>query len=136
MRLEIPFKEVRSFLSEYYNVKIRMRTMGVNTVKISYFGTLLLEILEVENDILIFRYKLNGIVNLLLKVFLKKKIGAFPLEWDMKQKEIRIDLARIPELLEFLKFIYISDIYFIEEGIIIVFFARSKKILPEQITVH
>jgi hypothetical protein len=131
MKLEIPFKEVRAFLNEYYNVKIRLRTLGINTIKISYFGTVLVEIISVESDMLLLKYKVNGIVNLLLKVFLKKKIASFPLEWNMKMKEIKINLSRIPELSEFLKFIYISEVYFIEEAIVIGFFARKRRVVSE-----
>ena len=57
---------------------------------------------------------------------LDKKLDKTPIEWDLKKREIKIDLNEFSELNTFLKFVSISDIHFIKDSIVLEMYARGK----------
>ena len=129
MRLEIPLKEVQEFLNNYYNIDIGLKNIEENKIEANYFVPLVLTIKEVKEDIVVFQYEVNGFVNLLAKgahFLLGKKPDNVPIEWNSKTKEVTIDLKKIQELRNFLKFVYISELHFVNDNILLVLYARDK----------
>ena len=75
-----------------------------------------------EHEIL-FHYKINGFLNLLAKgahSFLDKKLEGIPIEWDAEKNEVLIDLKKVEALKDFLKFLNISELKFVNESILLV----------------
>lgn len=123
MKIEIPLKEVQEFLSNSYHKDIGLKIIDENKIKVKYFVSAILTINEVKEDAVSFYYEVNGFVDLFAKAahFLEKeKLNTIPVEWNSGTKEIIIDLKRFLELSEFLKYLYISELYFANENIILV----------------
>ena len=82
MRLEIPLKELQSFLSNCYNVNVGIKNIEENKIEIDYFVSLILTIKEVKESEILFHYQINGFLNLLAKgahSFLEKKLEDAPI---------------------------------------------------------
>lgn len=123
MKIEIPLKEVQEFLSNSYHKDIGLKIIDENKIKVKYFVSAILKINEVKGDSVSFYYEVNGYVDLFARAahFLEKeKLNSIPVEWNSGTKEIIIDLKRFRELSEFLKYLYISELYFANENIILV----------------
>ena len=129
MRLEIPLKEVQEFLSNYYNINVVLKNIEENKIKATYFDSIVLIIKEVKEDEVLFYYEVDGLVDLIAKVahfFLEKKLDNIPIEWDSKTREVTIYFKKIQELSNFLKFVYISELHFVNDNILLVLYARDK----------
>ena len=129
MRLEIPLKEVQEFLNNYYNINVVLKNIEENKIKATYFDSIVLIIKEVKEDEVLFYYEVDGLVDLIAKVahfFLKKKLDNIPIEWDSKTREVTIYFKKIQELSNFLKFVYISELHFVNYNILLVLYERDK----------
>jgi len=129
MRLEIPIKEVQEFLRNYYNIKVGLKNIEENKIKATYIVSVVLILKEVREDEVLIYYEAVGMVNLIAKAahfFLKKKLENMPIKWDTRKREVTIDLKRIQEISVFLKFLYISELHFVNENILFVLYARDK----------
>lgn len=128
MKLEINLKEIEVFLSKYYHINIDLEYIEENKIKINYFVHFVLSIKEIKKDEIVFCYDLNVIADLLVKgthLLLKKKLKNIPLLWDSKAKEVTIDLKKISALREFLKFLFISELRFVNGTILLQINAKS-----------
>ncbi|MCK9399747.1 MAG: hypothetical protein M0Q51_07085 [Bacteroidales bacterium] len=129
MRLEIPIKEIQEFLSDYYHIDIGLKNIEENKIKATYIDSVVLIIKEVKEDVVFINYEVDGLAVIAAKVahfFLEKKLDNIPVEWDAKTKEVTIDLKKIPELIELLKFVYISELHFVNDNILFEFYVRDK----------
>lgn len=130
MRLEIPLSEVKQFLSSQYKIDIHLKNIGMNKVKVTYIiDSVVLIIQEAKENVVLFRYEVDGLARIVTKVahfFLGKKLDKKHIEWDSKNKELKIDLNKITELNAFLKFVSISEIHFIKDTILLEMYAKSK----------
>lgn len=129
MRLEIPIKEVQDLLRDHYKINITLKNIEENKIKATYFDSVVLIIKEVKEDIFFIDYEVDGLAVIAAKVahfFLKKKLDNIPVEWDAKTKAVTIDLKKIPALSELLKFVYVSELHFVNDNILFVFYARDK----------
>jgi len=50
---------------------------------------------------------------------LKKKLENIPIEWNTSAKEVVVDLKKIKSLNELLKFLFISELRFVNETILL-----------------
>jgi hypothetical protein len=128
LKLEIYLKEIEVFLSKYYHINVGLEYIEENKIKINYFVHFILSIKEIKKDEIVFCYDLNVITNLLVKsahILLKKKLKNIPLKWDSKTKEVTIDLKKINALSEFLKFLFITELRFVNEAILLEINAKS-----------
>ena len=122
LKLEIYLKEIEVFLSKYYHINVDLEYVEENKIKINYFVHFILSIKEIKNDKVIFCYDLNLMANLLVKsthLLLKKKLKNIPLVWNTKTREVTIDLKKINSLSEFLKFLFISELRFVNGTILL-----------------
>jgi hypothetical protein len=129
MRLEIPIKEIQEFLSDFYHIDIGLKNIEENKIKATYIDSVVLIIKEVKEDVVFINYEVDGLAVIAAKVahfFLEKKLDNIPVEWDAKTKEVTIDLKKIPELIELLKFVYISELHFVNDNILFEFYVRDK----------
>jgi len=129
MQLIIPLTEVHQFLSNKYHINIDLKNIEENKVEATYIDSVVLIINEVSDNIFLFRYEVDGLATIVAKIahfFLEKKLDNTPIEWDSKNKELKIDLNKITELNAFLKFMTISEINFINDNIILRMYARDK----------
>lgn len=129
MRLEIPIKEVRAFLNNYYHINVDLKNVEEDKIKVIYFGSVVLSIKEIKEDIVLFYYEVNEFVELIAEgfhFFLKKELETDSIEWDSETREIMIDLNKVQELKELLKLLYISEIHFENENILLVLNIRDK----------
>jgi len=129
MRLEIPISEVQQFLSNQYQIDIRLKNIEENKIEAKYIDSVVLIIKEVKEDVVLFQYEADGLAGIVTKIthfFLEKKLDKTPIEWDSKNKELKIDLKKIIKLNAFLKFVSISEIHFINDTILLEMFARGK----------
>ncbi|MFA4863235.1 MAG: hypothetical protein WC605_05605, partial [Bacteroidales bacterium] len=95
----------------------------------TYIDSVVLIIKEVKEDVVFINYEVDGLAVIAAKVahfFLEKKLDNIPVEWDAKTKEVTIDLKKIPELIELLKFVYISELHFVNDNILFEFYVRDK----------
>lgn len=129
MRSEILLSEVQHFLSNQYHIDIGLKNTEKNKIKATYYISVVLIINEVKEDVVLFHYEATGLANIVTKIahfFLKKKVDKTPIEWDSKNKELKIDLNKITHLNAFLKYMSISEIRFINDTIVLAMHARDK----------
>ena len=129
MRLEIPLPEVQQFLIAKYHINIDLKNIEENKVEATYIDSVVLIIDEVIDDVFFLHYEVDGLATIIAKIahfFLEKKLDNTPIEWDSKNKELKIDLNKITELDTFLKFVTISEIHFINDNIVLRMHAREK----------
>ena len=84
---------------------------------------------EIKEEEVVFSYEVNGFVKLMAKgvhYFLKEKVEFDPLEWNTVEREVTFDLKKIKELREVIKFLYISEIHFADEIILLELSIRNK----------
>ncbi len=129
MQLKIPLSEVKQFLSNQFNINIDLRNIDENKIEVKYFDTLDLIIHDVKDNMFFFSYEVDGLANIASKVahfFMKKKLDNTPIDWDLKNREITIDLNKFTELTTFLQFVSISKINFIKDSIVLELYQREK----------
>jgi hypothetical protein len=129
MQLEIPLSEVQQFLSNQFNINIGLRNIEVNKIEAKYIESIVLITDEVKEEVVSFHYEVDGLATIVTKVahfFLEKKLDNTPIEWDSKNKKLKIDLNKITELTTFLQFVSISKIYFIKDSIVLEMYTRGK----------
>ncbi len=130
MQLVILLSEVKQFLSKQYNLDVDLKNIDVNKIEAKYIDTIDLIIKEVKEEVVLIHYEVDGLATIVTKVahfFLKQKLKNSPIEWDSKNEQVKIDLNKITELNGFLKFVYISEIYFIKDTIVLEMYERGKK---------
>jgi len=130
MLLEIPLSEVQHFLSNQFHIDIELKIIEENKIEVTYIDTVVLIINEVKEDVILFNYETDGLATLVTKIahlFLEKKLDNTPIEWDSKNKELKIDLNKFTELKSFLKFISISKLHFIKDTIVLEMYERGIK---------
>lgn len=123
MKLEINLKEVKVFLSNYYHINVGLKYIEENKIKVNYFVPFVLSIKEFKEDEIIFNYKINVFANLLVKsayFLLKKKLKNIPVECDFKSREVILDLKKIKAFSDLFKFLFISELRFVNENILLV----------------
>ena len=129
MRLEIPLPEVQQFIIAKYHINIDLKNIEENKVEATYIDSVVLKIKEVKENVVLFQYEIDWLASIVTKIahfFLEKKLDKTPIEWDLKNKELRIDLNKITELNAFLKLVCISEIHFIKDCIVLEMPARGK----------
>ncbi len=129
MRLEIPITEVQQFLSNQYQIDVDLKNIEVNKIKATYFDSVVLIIKEVKENVILFHYEVDGLASIVTRIthfFMEKKLDKKHIEWDSKKEEVTIDLNKITELNEFLKFVSISEILFKKDIILLEMKARGK----------
>jgi predicted restriction endonuclease len=128
MRLEITLSEVQQFLSNKYHIDIDLKNTEEDKIEATYIDSVVLIINEVKESVVLFHYEVEGIATIVTKIahfFLKKKLDNSPIEWDSKNKELKIDLNQITELNTLIKFVSISEIHFIKDTIVLEMCARG-----------
>jgi len=111
------------------HIDIGLKNIEENKIKATYIDSVVLIIKEVKEDVVFINYEVDGLAVIAAKVahfFLEKKLDNIPVEWDAKTKEVTIDLKKIPELIELLKFVYISELHFVNDNILFEFYVRDK----------
>ncbi|MFO7721250.1 MAG: hypothetical protein R6W85_12545 [Gillisia sp.] len=129
MQLEIPLSEVQQFVRDQFHIDIDLKNIEENKIQVKYIDSVVLIIKEVKENVVLFYYELDGLATIVSKIahlFLDKKLDKTPIEWDSKKKELKIDLNKFSELNTFLKFVFISEIHFIKETIVLEMYARGK----------
>ena len=122
MKLEIHLKEFQIFLSNYYQINVDLEYVEQDKIQINYFVPFVLSIKEVKADEVVFNYEINVLANILVKsahLLLKKKLENIPIEWNTSAKEVVVDLKKIKSLNELLKFLFISELRFVNETILL-----------------
>ena len=129
MKLEIPITEIQEFLSDFYHIKVGLEIPETNKIRINYLVSLVLTVGEVKADEVSFQYETNGLKGLLAKAALllyRKKLESLPLHWDFEASIVTVDLKKIKQLSEILKFLYISELFFLNENILLVVNIKNK----------
>ncbi|MFO7369033.1 MAG: hypothetical protein R6X09_02050 [Bacteroidales bacterium] len=129
MQLEISLSEVQQFLSNQYHIDIDLKNIEKNKIEATYIDSVVLIIKEVKNNVALFNYEVDGLATIVTKIahfFLDKKLDKTPIEWDSKNKKIKVDLNEFSELKPFLKFVSISKIHFTKDTIVLEMVARGK----------
>ena len=129
MKLEISITEVKEVIQNYYHLHVGIKNVGEDKIKLSYYGSIILSLKEIKAEEVVFSYEVNGFVELMAKgvhYFLKKKLEFDALEWNTVAKEITFDLKKIKELREVINFLYISEIHFIDEFILLELSVKNK----------
>jgi hypothetical protein len=129
MQLVIPLPEVQQFINKQINFSIALKNIEENKIEAKYIDSVVLIIKEVKDNVVLFSYEVDGLATLVTKIahlFMKKKLDNTPIEWDSKNKELRIDLNKYTELNNFLELVYISKIHFISDSIVLEMFARGE----------
>ena len=122
MKIIIPITDVQELLSNYYNINVGIKNIGVDKIEANYLISLVLKIKEVRKNEVVFQYKVNSLVDLLAKgahFLLVKKLDDAPIDWDSKTSEVIVDLKKIQSLSDFLKVYFISELHFVNENIVL-----------------
>jgi hypothetical protein len=130
MKLEISITEVKEVIQNYYHLHVGIKNVGEDKIKLSYYGSIILSLKEIKEEEVVFSYEVNGFVNLMAKgihYFLKQKVEFDALEWNTTEKEVTFDLKKIKEVREIIKFLYISEIHFLDEIILLELSVKNKE---------
>ena len=130
MKLELPFKDIHLFLSNNYHIAVAIKNITKDTIKVTYFISLILTIQDVTADMVVFQYESNVVVNLVVKFIhylMRKKFEHLPIVWNSNTREVIIDLKKINELEEFLKQSSILELSFIHEIILLEVVMKPEK---------
>ena len=125
MKFEISLTEVQDFLTSCYNKKVGLKYLEKDKIEVDYFATIVLTIKEVRDNIIVFHYHVNGLVELLAKFLVGKKLDDSPVEWDSKADEVTFYMNRVEALSHFLMTFSISSASFVNENIVLVLNAKS-----------
>lgn len=134
MKLEIPLKEIQDFIRDHFQSDVGLMYIEKDKIQAKYYVTIDLIIKEVRINEVYLSYEVSGLAGLISNLasgILKKKLEKIPIEWYPKTREIHIDLKKIHELNEILKFIYISDIQFLNDNILLVLHPRKNDLEVE-----
>lgn len=129
MQLQISLSEVQQYLSSQYNINVELKNIEVNKIEATYIDSVVLIIDDVKENVVFFHYEVDGLATIVTKVahlFLDKKLDKTPIEWDLKNREIKIDLNELSELNTLLKFVSISEMHFIKDSIVLEMYAKGK----------
>jgi len=130
MKLELPFKDIHTFLSNKYHIAVEIKNINKDKIKVNYLVSLILIINKVTATEVSFLYESNILVNVIIKFvhfFLRKKLQKLPILWNTKSREIIIDLKKIQELEDFLTQSSISELSFIHETILLEVVVKTEK---------
>ena len=122
--------EVKEVIQNYYHLHIGIKNVGEDKIKLSYYGSIILSLKEIKAEEVVFSYEVNGFVELMAKgihYFLKKKVEFDALDWNTDAYEVTFDLRRIKELREVINFLYISEIHFGDEIILLELSVKNKE---------
>lgn len=128
MRLVITLSEIQQFISNQYQIDIELNNIGNDKIEAVYIDSVVLIIKEVKEDLILLHYEVNGLAHIVAKIthfFMKEKLKNIPIEWDSKNEEVKIDLKKFPEMKAFLQFLYISELHFVNDSIVLVFYERK-----------
>lgn len=128
MRIEIPIKEVQEFINSYYHIDVSLKNVKQDKLKVTYFGSVFLSIKEVKEDKILFLYELNEIIEFIAEgalFFKKKQLDIDSIEWNTRKNEVTVDLKKIKQLSEFLKHLYLSEMRFENENVLLVLNIRN-----------
>lgn len=128
MKLVIPITEVQQYVSSQYKIDVELENIKINSIKATYIDSVVLIMEGIKENVIIIHYEADGLANIASKVahfFLDKKLNNTPIDWDSKNKNVIIDLNKMPQLKDFFKFIQLSDIQFIDDAIVLVMHARD-----------
>ena len=129
MRFEVSFKEVQDFIATSYKIHVGIINLAIDSIKINYFISLVLNVKEVKSDEITFQYKTNQFYNLLIKgvhFFIKKKLEMLPIAWDISTKELVVDLKKIKDLELFLRLSSLSELHFKDDALVVVVLLNAK----------
>jgi uncharacterized protein YijF (DUF1287 family) len=129
MRFEVSFKEVQEFIVTSYKIHVGIKNLALDSIKINYFISLVLNVKEVKSDKITFQYNSNQFYNLLIKgvhFFIKKKLEKLPVTWDISTKELVIDLRQIKDLELFLRLSSLSELHFKDDALVVVVLLNPK----------
>jgi hypothetical protein len=129
MRLEISIIEVMEVIQNYYHLHVGIKNVGEDKIKLSYYGSIILSLKEIKEEEVVFSYEINGFVKLMaigVHYFLKQKVEFDALEWNTTAKEVTFDLKKIKEMREVINFLYISEIHFLDEIILLELSVKNK----------
>jgi hypothetical protein len=130
MRLEISITEVKEVIQNYYHLHVGIKNVGEDKIKLSYYGSIILSLKEIKEEEVVFSYEVNGFVALMAKgvhYFLKEKVEFDALEWNTVAREVTFNLKKVKELREVINFLYISEIHFADEIILLELSVKTKE---------
>lgn len=130
MQLEIHLSEIQQFISKQYKVNVALKNLEVNKIEATYIDSVVLIIDEVKDNLISFHYEVDGLATIVTKVahlFLGRKLDKTPIEWDSKNRELKIDLNKFKELDSLLEFVSISELLFIKNSIVLKMSARGEE---------
>ncbi len=122
MKIEIPLTQVQQFVNTNFHKKIALKNIAIDKIEVKYFVSMILTIKEVKEYEIVFQYKVNGFLNLLVKgahFLLRNKLKDAPFEWLPKTCEIIINIRKIPALDSFMTMFYISELHFVNKSILL-----------------
>jgi len=126
MKFEISLIEVQEFLASCYDKKVGLKYIKEDTIEVNYFASIVLKIKEVRDNQVVFQYQVNGLVELLAKIILGKKLDDSPIEWDSKNDKVIFYLNKVDALSHFLMTNSISTVSFVNENIVLILQANTK----------
>ena len=130
MRLEISIIEVQEVIQNYYHLHVGLKNVGEDKIKLSYYGSIVLSLKEIEEEEVVFSYEVSGLVKLMAKCvnyITKKKLDFECLEWNSTTNEVTFDLRKIKELREIINFLYVSEIHFENDIILLELSVKNKE---------
>jgi uncharacterized protein YijF (DUF1287 family) len=129
MKFEVSFLEIMDFISNSYNIRVRIKNFAFDKIKVNYIISMVLTVKEVKPDEVIFQYDSNNLYNLLIKgvhFFIKKKLNNVPILWNIESRELVIDLKKIKNLELFLRLSSISELHFKNDALVLVVLMKAK----------
>ncbi len=129
MRLEIPLTEVQQFVSNKYQIDIDLKNIEENKIEATYFDSVVLIVNEVKENVVLFHYEVDMLASIVSKIahfFMEKKLDEMGIEWNSENEELRIDFNKIPELNTFLQYVYISEMRFTNDAVVLEMYTRDK----------
>lgn len=123
MKLEIPYTEMETFIREYAKKPIAVKYDGNQQVEVNFMASVTLSVGEVAAHWVLLNYKTSSIVSMMiggLRKTIQQELDKIPaLIWREDDKQLLVDLRRLPQLKDVLKIMVITRCSFEERGLLL-----------------
>ncbi len=121
MKIEMPYHEIGIFAREYLKKSVGIKYAGNHSVELNFMASVTVSMAEVWPHGLLLDYKTSAIVNMMIggmRNTIRQELAKFPaLEWLEDNKQLSLNLQKLPQLSEFLRIFSISSCSFEETGL-------------------
>ncbi|WP_046369152.1 hypothetical protein [Flavihumibacter petaseus] len=123
MKLEIPYPELELLIRELSKKPISLRYEGNHKLEVNFMANVSLSVNKVYPHGVLLNYHTSGIVSMMISGMrgaIKKELEKVPpVSWLEDQRQLEVDLRKVPQLTNMLQHLQVTRCSFEENGLIL-----------------